>query len=225
MSPLRGVQAVTFDVGGTLIEPWPSVGHVYAEVAAKHGVWPVDVDELNARFAAAWIARRDFQHTQAEWFAIVRDTFGELAARLPAAFLPAVYRRFAEAEAWRICPDTLPALDALASRGLRLGVVSNWDERLEPLLRRLRLASFFELVVVSCDIGFTKPSAVIFEHAARKLGLPPQSILHVGDAEREDATGAREAGLRSLHLDRRRASAPHDGHIATLTELDGLLAA
>jgi hypothetical protein len=35
---LSGIRAVTFDVGGTLIEPWPSVGRVYAEVAARHGV-------------------------------------------------------------------------------------------------------------------------------------------------------------------------------------------
>ena len=32
------IQAVTFDVGGTLIEVWPSVGQVYAEVAARNGV-------------------------------------------------------------------------------------------------------------------------------------------------------------------------------------------
>ncbi len=224
MSPLRGVQAITFDVGGTLIEPWPSVGHVYAEAAAKHGVWPVDVDGLNRRFHAAWTSRREFHHTQSEWFGIVRESFGDDAPRLPATFFPAVYARFAEPDAWRVCPDALPALDALASRGLRLGVVSNWDERLEPLLRRLRLASFFELIVVSCDIGFTKPSAVIFEHAVRKLGLPARAILHVGDAQREDAEGARQAGLLALHLDRRRAGDAREGRIATLTELDSLVA-
>ena len=36
MTHLGHIQAVTFDVGGTLIRPWPSVGHVYAEVAARH---------------------------------------------------------------------------------------------------------------------------------------------------------------------------------------------
>ena len=35
---MENVKAVTFDVGGTLIEPWPSVGHAYAEVAQRHGV-------------------------------------------------------------------------------------------------------------------------------------------------------------------------------------------
>ncbi len=43
----KRIRAVTFDVGGTLIEPWPSVGHVYAEVAARHGVAAIDVATLN----------------------------------------------------------------------------------------------------------------------------------------------------------------------------------
>ena len=30
------IKAITFDVGGTLIEPWPSVGHAYAGVAARY---------------------------------------------------------------------------------------------------------------------------------------------------------------------------------------------
>jgi phosphoglycolate phosphatase-like HAD superfamily hydrolase len=49
----KPIQAVTFDVGGTLIDPWPSVGHVYAAVAAEHGLTGVDPESLNVRFAAA----------------------------------------------------------------------------------------------------------------------------------------------------------------------------
>ena len=41
------IRAVTFDVGGTLIEPWPSVGHVYAEVAAQHGWAGLSIEALN----------------------------------------------------------------------------------------------------------------------------------------------------------------------------------
>lgn len=217
------VEAITFDVGGTLIQPWPSVGHVYAEAAARHGVWPVDVDELNRRFAAAWRAKGDFNHTQPAWFKLVRETFGELAPKLPAKFFPDVYQRFAEPAAWRPCVDALPALDALASRGVRLGLISNWDERLEPLLRKLRLASFFEVVVVSCDIGFTKPSAVIYEHALRKLGLPPGRVLHVGDGEQEDFHGARAAGFHALHLDRSQPAAAEEGRIASLMQIERLV--
>ena len=58
-----GIQAVTFDVGGTLIECQPSVGHIYAEVAARHG-YRVSAAALNRRFKAAWRAFSGFHHTR-----------------------------------------------------------------------------------------------------------------------------------------------------------------
>src|SRR6266542_882226 len=60
MISLRSTQAVTFDVGGTLIEPWPSVGHVYADVAASHGLKDISADALNRQFAEAWRALKEF---------------------------------------------------------------------------------------------------------------------------------------------------------------------
>ena len=60
---LTQVRAVTFDVGGTLIKPSPSVGHIYAEVAARHGRKKVSPETLNRRFAAAWKGLKSFNHT------------------------------------------------------------------------------------------------------------------------------------------------------------------
>ena len=67
VEPLRNIQAVTFDVGGTLLEPWPSVGHVYAEVAQRHGLPGADAAKLAEQFAAAWRARRGFDYSRAAW--------------------------------------------------------------------------------------------------------------------------------------------------------------
>ena len=214
------IRAVSFDVGGTLIEPWPSVGHIYAEVAARHGV-SAPAEELNRGFAASWRARGDFGYTQGEWFALVRQTFGERAAQLPEAFFPAVYRRFAEADAWRIHDDVLPVLDHLTSRGMPLAVVSNWDERLHELLAALRLRSYFDTVIVSCDVGFTKPSPVPFELALRRLGVPAGALLHIGDSSREDVAGAESAGAKALLVERTGA-ASISGGIRSLRELEAL---
>ena len=67
------ILAVTFDVGGTLIEPWPSVGAIYAEVAAEHGLPGLSAGELTRRFGAAWRTRPDFGYTRAEWAALHPD--------------------------------------------------------------------------------------------------------------------------------------------------------
>ncbi len=213
------IKAVTFDVGGTLIKPWPSVGHVYAEVAARHGKkFPAAV--LDQRFAKAWRAQKQFNHGRGEWGALVAQTFAGLWEFPPdGEFFSQVYDRFKEPEAWRIFDDVRPTLDALAARGINLGIISNWDDRLLPLLTRMGLAKYFETIIVSCDIGFPKPSPVIFEHSAKKLGLPPQNILHVGDSPEQDVTGAKGAGYQALLLDRNAEDAA-DGTIRSLAELE-----
>jgi putative hydrolase of the HAD superfamily len=200
---IRGIKAVTFDVGGTLIEPWPSVGQIYADVAARYGVKNISAESLDARFKSAWRTCRDFDYARSGWEKLVRETFrGLVSEHEPLGFFPELYERFAEPEAWRVFDDVRPALDALASLGIRLGVISNWDERLRPLLRKLRLYDCFEVFAISCEVGSPKPSPIIFSQAARDLGLAPDLILHVGDSLEMDVAGAKSAGFNALQLKR-----------------------
>lgn len=219
MKSSAAIQAVSFDVGGTLIEPWPSVGHIYAEVAAKHGFAELAPETLNAAFKNAWKSCKNFDYTRGGWELLVQQTFGGLVPTVP--FFPELYERFTEANAWRVFDDVLPALETLASEQVRLIVISNWDERLRQLLLRLRLHSYFETLVISCEVGFPKPSPVIFEHAAAKLGLPPSAILHVGDSAEMDLRGACAAGFQAVHL-RRGAENLQSSGIASLAELKEL---
>ena len=202
-----------------MLEVWPSVGHVYAQVAARHGVEGISAGLLNRRFAAAWRASKGFSHSRAAWARLVDATFRGLTDRPPSqTFFGELYARFATREAWRVFDDVVPALEALAAGGFKLGVVSNWDERLRPLLSELKLARYFEAIIISREVGISKPSRAIFERAARALRLSPEAILHVGDDVSLDVRGARAAGLAALLL-RRRAGAAKAGQIKSLREL------
>ena len=213
------IKAITFDVGGTLIEPWPSVGHVYAEVAARHGLKDISAERLNHRFKSAWRARRSFEYSRTAWGELVDEVFGDLVPESPSkTFFPDLYDRFAEPDVWRVFDDVIPALDALASRDIRLGIISNWDERLRGLLRGLQLDQYFEAFAISCEVGFPKPSPVIFEQAAAKLGLRADAILHIGDSFEMDIEGARAAGFHALQI-HRTASRPNDAVLRSLGEL------
>ncbi len=215
----QGVRAVTFDAGGTLIECWPSVGHLYAEVAARYEGKGFAPDLLNRRFAVAWRGRHDFRHTRREWKELVDTVFAGLTKRRPSqTFFPELYERFANASAWHVFADVIPALEKLAASGLRLGIISNWDARLRPLLRELKLAPYFDAMVVSCEVGVIKPSPRIFAEAARRLRLPRNAILHVGDSLEMDAQGARAAGLEAWLLARGANPAPA-GAITSLLDL------
>jgi putative hydrolase of the HAD superfamily len=222
MTPLEGVRAVSFDVGGTLIDPWPSVGHVYAAAAAKAGLENYDPEHLNARFRRAWLAKREFDYSKQAWAKLVIETFdgAEKAFGARSAFFEQLYSRFTEASAWRIYEDVVPALEALRRRGLRLAVISNWDERLRPLLRNLGLDGFFDVIEVSAESGFHKPAPEIFHRAADKLGVSAAAVLHIGDSGVEDVTGAQDAGLKSVLLSRFK---PREGAISSLAEVPKLI--
>jgi putative hydrolase of the HAD superfamily len=223
VSQFSTIRAVTFDVGGTLIRPWPSVGHIYAEMAGRHGFDGISPELLNHNFAAAWQARKNFNHTRSDWSDLVNRTFTGLLSHPPGdSFFEELYDRFAEPDCWKVFADVLPALEDLRNLDIRVGIISNWDERLTTLLPRLNLSDYFETIVVSYEVGFPKPSNVIFEYASRKLGLPPGNILHVGDSSSEDYEGARSASFSALLIDRETEEKPNT--ISSLRQISNHLA-
>jgi putative hydrolase of the HAD superfamily len=117
--------------------------------------------------------------------------------------------------------DAVPALEALAARGLRLAVVSNWDFTLERVLEAAGILDRVEFAIASLPFGAEKPDPAIFAEAARRLGLPPREILHVGDDPIADFEGARAAGFQALLLDR--SAEPGPKRIASLLDITGRL--
>ena len=197
---MENVAAITFDVGGTLIEPWTSVGHVYGAVAARYGV-RAEPEKLTHRFVDAWNRKEDFYYTKEDWAALVDDTFVGLTTTLPSqSFFDELYLRFAEPNCWHVYEDVIPTLTVLRERGVRLAVISNWGVRLRPLLGALNLADWFEGIHVSSEIGITKPDRRIFQNAINSFGLPASHILHVGDSEIEDYRGAQSSGMQTRWL-------------------------
>jgi putative hydrolase of the HAD superfamily len=214
----RMIRAVSFDVGGTLIRPWPSVGHVYAEVAAESGFPALDPDDLTHRFSEAWSLLKPSRYSREEWAAIVDATFaGLIPDGASRALFPTLYDRFNDVRCWEIFDDVLPTLLSLKLAGLKLVILSNWDERLRRLLAKLELLPAFDEVVVSCEIGAAKPTRAIFETAEARLKLSPRELLHIGDSQREDLAGALACGWNALLIDRSRAAAPD--RVASLGQL------
>jgi putative hydrolase of the HAD superfamily len=121
---------------------------------------------------------------------------------------------------FRLFPDAVPALDALAARGLRLAVVSNWDCDLPRLLGELGVADRFGAICVSAVVGAAKPDPAIFRYALGRLGVGPAAALHCGDLPEADCAGARRAGVRAVLVDRR-GTLPESG-CPRLRDLIGL---
>jgi HAD superfamily hydrolase (TIGR01509 family) len=92
------------------------------------------------------------------------------------------------------------SLGRLRAAGLRLGVVSNSDGRVEQALQAAGLRDYFEVVIDSALVGLEKPDPRIFQAALAALGVSPQEALYVGDLYEVDVLGARAAGIEAVLL-------------------------
>lgn len=100
--------------------------------------------------------------------------------------------------------DVLPFLRGARRKGLRLGIISNgWVFGTSDIFYgKDRFHRFFEVMVLSHEVGFVKPEPQIFEAALAKIRLAPDKILVVGDDEELDIYPALRAGMRAVHVDR-----------------------
>jgi putative hydrolase of the HAD superfamily len=202
------IRAILFDAGDTLFRVRGSVGEVYATVAARHGV-SAAVPEIEQRFRATFrrmppLAFPDAPEAELPrceyswWRAVVAAVFSDHRFADFDAFFTDLFAYFARSESWELFPDTEPALAALRARGLRLGIVSNFDGRLTGICQGLGIADYFEAIVMSARAGSAKPDQRIFSVALRRMGVGPSDAIHVGDSESEDVNGAHAAGLRAI---------------------------
>ena len=205
--------AVTLDAAGTLFEVAEPVGTTYARLAARHGI-TLAAAEIERGFRAALATApplafpgaspvRLGDHERAWWYAVVRRTFGAAgtSSHFDACFTE-LFEFYGRAAAWRVFPDVPEALRAVRARGLRVGVVSNFDTRLVGLLEELGLAPLVDRIVHSTRAGVAKPDPAIFHLALEALGVPPAEALHAGNEVVADVEGARAAGLGAVLVDR-----------------------
>ncbi len=204
-------KAIFFDAGGTLLHPYPSVGEIYAEVAARYGV-KASSQEIEKKFREIWIQREGLAQLSAHsnekiekdwWRNLVAEVFSSYSLGDQfEKFFDELHRLFAEPEVWRLYPGVLELLAELKKRGKHLAVISNWDSRLIKLLERLGIAGYFEFILASAVFGSAKPGARIFEEALKRTGVSPEEALHIGDSFEDDIKGAVQLGIHAVLIDR-----------------------
>ncbi|MDA1265479.1 MAG: HAD-IA family hydrolase, partial [Planctomycetota bacterium] len=114
---------------------------------------------------------------------------------------------FSDAANFEVFPDVRELLERAAA--MPVAVVSNWGERLEPLLEGLGLT--VDLAMSSALEEVEKPDPEIFHRALARLGVEPGRVLHIGDRADTDVAGARAAGIRAVLLDRSGRMSPPPG--------------
>jgi putative hydrolase of the HAD superfamily len=100
-------------------------------------------------------------------------------------------------------PDAVEVLTALKAH-YRLGVISNTvgsgDAELAEALERAGIRPLIDALVTSRDFGAAKPDPAIYAEGARRLGVPLEATVMVGDRLDTDVAGALRAGIPAVWL-------------------------
>jgi HAD superfamily hydrolase (TIGR01549 family) len=106
--------------------------------------------------------------------------------------------------------DVEPTLTRLNKDGYFLGLISNAPPDTARVVEVLGLRKYLGSVVISGDVGYSKPHPEIFRIALREADMSPAEAIHVGDYYEADIVGARSAGVKGLLIDREGAQTGPD---------------
>jgi putative hydrolase of the HAD superfamily len=226
----RPLECVFLDAGNTLLSPWPSFEGRLVQVASEHGA-SFEEAEAEAAIMAAdreaiWPTDWTDPATQRQfWYGFYIDVLKRLGHRGdPQELAGALYRTFTDPASYRLFDDSRPALEALAARGFRLGIVSNFEPWLEDVLRMEGVLELFSVLAISGVLGVAKPDPAIFQVALDKAGVVAGAAIHVGDHPDVDAAAARAVGITPVLIDRFGRVPPEAGpRIRSLDELVELI--
>jgi putative hydrolase of the HAD superfamily len=227
------IRAVLFDAVGTLIHLREPVGDTYARIAGTCGI-RVEARALTAAFPGvlramppmAFPGLRGDALRDAErgwWHRVVERVFAAAVvdpggAQFERCF-DALFAHFAGARGWRVADGAAELLAALRARGMRPGMISNFDHRLPAILDALGLAPLLDVVVLPGDAGAAKPDPRIFARALALLQVAPADAVYVGDDAEHDVAAARAAGLQAFDV----TAVPHLRELSSFFTAMGLL--
>ncbi|MEP6673138.1 MAG: HAD-IA family hydrolase [Chthoniobacter sp.] len=206
------IKTVFFDAAGTLFHLPRGVGWHYRDVARRFDCH-LEENALSDAFRTVWkqMPTRPGSHQprpdddKGWWFSLVEQVLDQ--CRVPAEQLPRLdyfaqlYSEFTRPGIWELFPESLDVLTNLRAH-YRLGVISNFDGRLRPILTNLGIIEFFDPIVISSEAGTDKPDPWIFQRALHLADATAAESLHIGDDPRADWEGAEAAGLHIFRLDR-----------------------
>jgi 2-haloalkanoic acid dehalogenase type II len=202
-------EALAFDCYGTLID-WESGLLPILERWAGRNRVPARGDALLEAFARTE-TYAEAENPSALYPDILRIVVRLLAKQFAVTADPASEDELAESIGeWPPFPDTTEALLSLKQH-YKLAILSNVDRRSFEQSNR-RLGVEFDLIVTAQDVGSYKPNLANFHALLGRLaemGITKEKVLHVAQSLYHDHVPARQLGLHSVWINRRRAKRGH----------------
>ena len=184
----NNIDAVLFDLDGTLIDSAPDLGAAADQMRVKRGLASLPLADYRpmAGAGARGMIGVAFGHApdHTNYEALKEEFFRIYESRL--TVLTCAFDGVAE------------LIAGIAGRGLKWGVVTNKSARFTlPLTKAMPLFSTAQTIVSGDTTPHAKPHPAPLLEAARQLGVSPDRCLYVGDDERDIVAG-RAAGMPTV---------------------------
>ena len=248
---------ISFDSTGTLLHVTKSVGYHYARVLARYfpgALSSTDLNQLEKDFNSSFklnyksVTKKypNFGHgtigAYQWWSNVVLYTFmdGNIGIKnyQYTYIFDEIYRDFRSSKCWGLFPEVGGVLQKIKDAGIRIIVVSDFDEGLPNILYEHKLYTpenksntIISSVYTSYEIGQTKPdslSLILEQEGIGRASSVNDSIsisecLHVGDSVDQDVAGAISAKITPVLVKRGNEKSVDDRGALTVSKLDELL--
>lgn len=178
---LQQYSAVLFDFDGTLADSYAAIACSVNHVRSQRGLPALSEAEVNR-----------FVGRGADYLLLHTVPGSNLEDNLACyrAHHPTVMR-----ELTQFLPGALALLTTLHQHGKKIGLCSNKPRLFsQQLLEHLKVSALFDVVLGPEDVPLPKPAPDMLQEAIRRLGLPKEQVLYVGDMLIDIQT-ARSAGV------------------------------
>ena len=238
LKSLKDCSAISFDIGGTLIEPF------FLPVFEVHKKFIIQVCDDDCSFFDKAIANAievadeeawellpeknvHYFFSDTDWTErnrIILRTLG-ITEMLDerASHMQTLWTEILAANPHKLKPDAKEVLEQLKHRGYSLAISTNWYNPRE-LLNSYGIYDMFQSIQFSIVPGYCKPAPYMLIQNAREMGVNPLKCAFIGDDIKLDVLAARSAGMHPiLIVNETREIHPDDDDITVIHELNELL--
>ncbi len=205
------VSFIFFDHGGTLSHTTNEPPEIVAEVLGENGyTFPVEQVLRASQVSEAWWSENQDRLPRGRRKPLLVESHAVLLRNLNVREAKSLAEKIQDEwhvrAGFTLYPETIRCLEDLRKQGIPLGVITQNLDTIEEFrnhaLKIEGIGDYFSVIVTSESAGFDKPDPRLFRAAAKLAGLPPQSVLHVGDNLELDVQGAESAGMQAVLINR-----------------------
>ena len=184
------IRGIFFDLGGVLVEKGKYDEVIWREVT-RSGIprsrfWRIVGEEND-----------DLEKGKETSVRFWRRVSGRLHIRpLPVGTLKRLFREPFKRYAG-VNRRVLTVARRLRAHGYPVGIISNTIDDHTVIMKKWKLLNYFDVVLLSNEVGCKKPQRAIFTRASRGIGIPPRHLLFVDDTPKMIA-GARACGFTTI---------------------------